>query len=253
MIIGIAGKKRSGKDTVGKIIQILTTFPHFSDKIVERWLTRDIESPRFVNKKFADMLKDTVCMWINCTREQLEDEEFKNTELEEDWWYYKYNDILQPYRGEMWKDFPYDLSELIKLTPRKLLQLLGTECGRNIIHPNIWINSLMGKYEMSDMIKIKIRRAGISPNWQQILESYPKWIITDVRFPNEVEAIKDRNGFLIRVESKRCNYKDTHSSETSLDNYDKFDSTIQNDETIIDLIPKVKKFLIDKNIIDETE
>ena len=35
---------------------------------------------------------------------------------------------------------------LVKLTPRKLLQLLGTDCGRDIIHPNIWVNALFADY-----------------------------------------------------------------------------------------------------------
>ena len=33
------------------------------------------------------------------------------------------------------------------LTPRKILQLLGTECGREIIHPNIWVNALFTDYK----------------------------------------------------------------------------------------------------------
>ena len=35
----------------------------------------------------------------------------------------------------------------IKLTPRLILQLLGTDCGRDIIHPNIWVNSTMMAYD----------------------------------------------------------------------------------------------------------
>ena len=35
MVIGISGKINSGKDTVGKIIQILVDSPHFSNKGVK--------------------------------------------------------------------------------------------------------------------------------------------------------------------------------------------------------------------------
>ena len=31
---------------------------------------------------------------------------------------------------------------------------------------------------------------------------YPNWIITDVRFPNEADAIKGRGGIIIRVNRK---------------------------------------------------
>ena len=88
MLIGISGKIGSGKDTVGKIIQIITQSPHFNDDAVIKFLERDLIKPKFVNKKFADTLKDFVCMLLGCTREQLENREFKEKELGEEWWYY---------------------------------------------------------------------------------------------------------------------------------------------------------------------
>jgi hypothetical protein len=39
----------------------------------------------FEIKKYADKLKDFVCILIGCTREQLEDQEFKEKELGEEW------------------------------------------------------------------------------------------------------------------------------------------------------------------------
>jgi hypothetical protein len=61
----------------------------------ENWLDRvdkyksDPYSPIEI-KKFADKLKDMVCVLLSCTREKLEDREFKNTPLGEHWrkWYY---------------------------------------------------------------------------------------------------------------------------------------------------------------------
>ena len=38
------------------------------------------------------------------------------------------------------------LRDTLKFTPRLLLQLLGTDAGRNIVHPNIWVNALMSDY-----------------------------------------------------------------------------------------------------------
>lgn len=152
MIIAISGKKGSGKDLVGTIIQYLTSNSKNLKFIDEQ---NGYQSSTFKIKKFADKLKDIVCLLINCTREQLEDREFKEKELGEEWWYYiiKLNNSasLVPYtetKGELKED------TLVKLTPRKLLQLLGTECGRNIIHPNIWVNALMSEYKpISDISK----------------------------------------------------------------------------------------------------
>ena len=99
-------------------------------------------------------------------------------------------------------------------TNRELLQKFGTEVGRNI-NPGIWIESLF-----------------IS------LEDKGNYIITDLRFKNEAEAIKDRlEGKLIRV--NRDSVVMPHDSETELDDYDKFDIVIDNNGTIDDLINKV--------------
>ena len=159
-------------------------------------------------KKYADKLKDIVCLLIGCTREQLEDREFKEKELGEEWWYYKgeQTNRLFPYNT------PYEANKklpLIKLTPRLLLQLLGTECGREIIHPNIWVNALFSKYEGKDYIKYNgikyycnIEEDFLSKGVEnfKLIKPSSNWIITDVRFPDEVKAIQDRGGIVIRLE-----------------------------------------------------
>ena len=44
--------------------------------------------------------------------------------------------------------------------------------------------------------------------------TFPNWIITDVRFHNEVKAIKDRKGILVRVERPAIKFSN-HESETT--------------------------------------
>jgi hypothetical protein len=157
MIIGISGKIGSGKDLMGKIIQYLCwdinnseTFEKFlqiySDinKLTHQQIAAKTLSGWEI-KKFTDKLKDIVCLLIGCTKEQLEDETFKNTELGEEWCYYKnneFNKIISISEWQSLSDNKKEYFDLIKLTPRLLLQLLGTEYGRNIIHPNVWVNSL---------------------------------------------------------------------------------------------------------------
>ena len=103
-------------------------------------------------KKFADEIKNTVCRWIGCIRERLEDRDFKEKELGPEWWYYNTPTGLVNYADyEAMRplvEFEHNV-ELIKLTPRKLMQLLGTEAGREIIHPNIWVNALFADYSSS--------------------------------------------------------------------------------------------------------
>ena len=228
-LIGISGKISSGKDLAGKILN-------------------DLSGNIFENKKFADKLKDIVCMLIGCTREQLEDREFKEKELGKEWWKWEitFEDNFEGYMDYIGNEKHYEdedmiESHLIKFTPRKLLQLLGTEAGRQIIHPDIWVNALMSGYK-------KVMRT--NANKQPDLFNYPNWIITDVRFPNEIKAIKDRGGIVIRVNrplerlgnSKLPKLKHTsvtqHPSETALDDYD-FDHIIENNGSIEDLITKL--------------
>ena len=214
-LIGISGKIGSGKDTVGNIIQMLTQGIDSNTQITEYVNGTNITGFDYQIKKFADTIKDTVCMWIGCTREQLEDQEFKQKELGEEWWYCVADDgSYIPYEQNLHKN---KVVNLVKLTPRKLLQLLGTECGRQIIHPNIWVNSLFADYKKDS-----------------------NWIITDVRFTNEAQAIKDKGGIMIRINRPLYRLDDQHPSETALDNYN-FDYVIENEGNIDELVQKIKQ------------
>ena len=152
-LIGISGKIGSGKDDVGKILQYLNSKHEFPEYYTEKDKINNYG--RHVNKmseyqikKYADKLKDMICILLGCTREQLEDRDFKEKDLGKEWWHYDGHQFgankLIPYnhKGSLISD-----KFLIKLTPRKMLQLLGTDAGRDIIHPNIWINALFADYK----------------------------------------------------------------------------------------------------------
>lgn len=222
MIVGISGKLGSGKDLVGKIIQCLTNKPQCfdgMDVITEEDINYKVwDQPKFVNKKFADTLKDFICMLLGCTRERLEDRDFKEGVLPEEWWYYKLGDGTILPRGYYPNEADNKMCEeryLVKTTPRLLLQLMGTECGRNILHPNIWVNAVMSNYkplykgsfmpgDYSGTCKVcKCVLFGVSKHQQECKichrrKTYPDWVITDMRFPNELKAVEER-GFTIRV------------------------------------------------------
>lgn len=290
MILAINGKISSGKDTIGKIIQELV-LGHSDEEIQEsilknRTTKEQLEDSGWKVKKFADKLKDIVCLLINCTREQLEDQEFKNKELGEEWWYWYmerdggYSPIILDYLTTTKKQLKnYEGLELIKPTPRFLLQFIGTNLLRNQLHPKIWVNALMSEYKLYKETKPFV-------NLTLKDEEYPNWLITDMRFPNEMDAVKKRGGITIRVnrpfinkcavtvsENLKTQFKDKglhiteedldketiaelekfsnqnqHESETALDNAT-FDYEIINDGTIEDLIIKVKTILKNENII----
>jgi len=292
MIVGISGKLQTGKDTIGKIIQYLihesTTKPIISiHEYLEDW-DKEYDIYDWQIKKFADRIKDITCMLIGCTRKQLEDEVFKNTELGKEWTTHyckgvykdmtgKYNKRITPLFASTaeafaykdgWKATSLSLANSLMitetLTPRKLLQLIGTECGRDIIHPDIWVNATMAEYKPKRSVH---NAAGV------YTDVNPNWAITDVRFPNEVKAIKDRGGIIIKVNRKSIEHnmplswyeglheqnmlsgdiefirRSFHPSETALDNYKEFDYIIDNHSTIESLMDKVKEVLIKEKLL----
>lgn len=91
---------------------------------------------------------------------------------------------------------------------RQLLQRLGTEAGRQTLWDSIWIDAAF---------------ASATEN--------SKVVVTDCRFPNEAQAIKDRGGEVWRIERLGVGPANSHPSETSLDNW-KFDAWLGNDGTL---------------------
>ena len=81
--------------------------------------------------------------------------------------------------------------------------------------------------------------------WVKILfantEDWSNYIIADVRYPNEVKAIKERNGILLRIDRKGAG-AGNHSSETALDDYKEWDVHIENNGSIEDLFETMRIF-----------
>ena len=210
-LIGINGKIGSGKDTVGKIIQHLTS-NWFDEEFVDTHML-DIRSSWEI-KKFAGKLKQIASLLSGIPVKRFEDQEFKQKQMSEGW----------------------------EMTYREFLQKLGTEAMRNGLHTNVWVNALFANYNAIGYKYKDCDYKVIQGKWE-----YPNWIITDLRFPNEIEAIVERKGITIRVNRPGISLLD-HPSETSLDNAE-FDYTIVNDSTIEDLVIKVREILVKEKII----
>ena len=108
--------------------------------------------------------------------------------------------------------------EWIGKTVRELLQGIGQGL-RDAIDPNLWVKILFAN-----------------------TEGWSNYIIADVRYPNEVYAIKKRNGVLIRIDRKGAG-AGNHSSETALDDYKEWDVHIENNGSIEDLFETMKIFI----------
>jgi len=94
------------------------------------------------------------------------------------------------------------------MTAREVMQYVGTDVFRKMQH-NVWADATIRKIQD---------------------ENLPLALIADCRFPNEVEAVKNAGGLVIKL--NRNLYSSTHESETALDEdrYDQsnFDFVIDN-------------------------
>ena len=247
-LIAIGGKLGSGKDTVGSIVQYLTS--EYRDKYdYTNWADRvnnygsDPHSS-FINKKFAGKLKQIASLLTGIDIKNFEDQEFKKTDLPNEWCY-----IENGYAAR-------------NMTVRDLLQRLGTEAMRDGLHKNVWVNALFADY------KEELDPYHFKSHINESTLKYPNWILTDMRFPNEMASVTERNGITIRVNRKikiggedyGFTYVDVkqavkdgimaseHPSETALDDAE-FDYEIQNDGTIEDLVEKVREILTKSGIL----
>ena len=137
MIIGVVGFIGSGKGTVADIL---------------------VNKKDFTKISFADSVKDATAAIFGWPRGLLEgdtDESREFREKKDEWWSEK--------TGK-------------HITPRNMLQLMGTEAGRDVIHPDVWVLSVERKIGM-----------------------YKNVVIPDVRFPNEMNFIQSLGGFVVRV------------------------------------------------------
>lgn len=217
-----------------------------SEKDIQRFLSKyEGDSPWIQGwqiKKFADKLKEIAALLIGAKREDFESEAFKNSYLPEEWDTSGFH-----YYNSTWHH---------RMTVRELLQKLGTEAIRDNIHKNAWVNALFADYVPEE--KNYIGHGDYTEG------EMPKWIITDVRFPNEAQAIKNRGGIILRMTTavkgadnfpRRLVHSEegslvtsnwpTHLSEIALDNYSDFDKLINNSSSLSDLFEQAK-YIVEK-------
>ena len=139
-IIALTGLKGSGKDTT-------------ADYIIKNY-------PNWEKDSFAAVLKDITSVLFGWDRKMLAGETVEDRAKREE-------------KDEYWsKKFGRDI------TPRNMLQFLGTDVLRIHLHEDIWVNALERK----------------------ILNTDKNIIITDCRFKNEIDMLRQLGGLVIRVE-----------------------------------------------------
>lgn len=213
-IIGIAGAKNSGKDTVANMINYIfakgVTKANYADYVVMAKRIQYTQSDRIIH--FADNVKRIVSTMFGIPFSKLNDRKYKDkmfynliTET-----FLEPNDIIYDNRYTIIDiDYltHYSLSDAIKhnigkvpiIKVRTLLQYIGTEIGRKQIGDDIWIKRCIA-------------------NAVDIAEGRRLCIIPDVRFINEANVIENINtnhlyGGVIVVKRPN-NGNSEHESET---------------------------------------
>ena len=234
-IIGIAGHKNSGKDTVASMINYIfvtgITRSNYADYVIRRKSIDISHKDRIIH--FADSMKDAMSIIFSIPRSAFDDRVKKDNEY---WDYFNRKFITF---GEVIRDKNYyivsnlidnNLNNVIQYSAAKkqnlyiklraLMQYFGTDICRNYIDNNIWINSTMSK-----VIDTAITRT--------------LCIIPDVRFANEANAIRNNDkllyGGLIKINRDNQDL-DEHNSERI--NFD-VDFEIDNNGNLMQLFYKV--------------
>jgi len=261
-ILGLAGRKGSGKTTSAnylfgmamKNIGLINKFS-INDKgqlvvpMLDETQTREEDTvidPLTPNREaqdffaenvwpfckiyaFADPLKAICCQILGLSPQQCYgSQEDKNTNTHLNW-----EDMPSVIDPRMMKEFHINSDDLIKLkliqhdpgkmTAREVMQYVGTEIFRSM-YKDVWVHATMRKIS---------------------IESPQIAVISDVRFKNECEAIKNVGGKIIFF--TRSPYeRDKHPSETLYEMNSQKKSSIADNENLFDAVIDNKELSIDE-------
>jgi hypothetical protein len=197
ILIGLCGSIGSGKDTCATILESRYLFQRFS---------------------FASPIKDIVSTLFGWNREALEGTTPSTRiwrETEDPWW---------------------SMQLGVSISPRKMLQLIGTDMFRNILSPQFW----------TTVIKRKI-----------LSSSRDRIVITDCRFPEEIDLIRSLGGIIVKIDRNILSHDITisHSSESYISSIIP-DATIDNTKTINylqDQIDTLFQYITNENVFSKNQ
>ncbi|QNN99185.1 deoxynucleoside monophosphate kinase [Streptomyces phage Faust] len=142
---------------------------------------------------------------------------------------YEINPIVEGYIGTQ-----YSLQEVIDEhgwdgykdtyfaeSVREQLQYIGTDVVRRILGPDTWANATFSA-----------------------MDDTKNYVITDVRFPNEADGIRQRRGRVYRIVREGIGPANDHFSERALDHYE-YDGFIHNDGTLDEFHNSVRRRILE--------
>lgn len=234
LMLGISGRKQSGKSTTGNfIVSIYLSDLGICDKVYINEVGQIVVSDLFGDTNYSGIFDPTAIANNDYTIQRVFDRISSIVKI------YNFADVLkqdvcmsllgltyeQCYGTDEQKNQPTGLCYNGKdMSSREILQFIGTDIFRHM-RPNIWVDATIKKIQKE---KPKVA------------------IITDCRFPNEVESIKQNGGKVLRL--TRDPHHSEHISESILDmdkyNWNNFDHILDNkDMTIFEQLSATQKIL----------
>ena len=218
-LIAISGVKSSGKDTSSKMIQYCLSVPKIFRQYWLYKLLNKIVPKKYKLIAFADPLKRMLSVLLNMPYEDFNNRSFKecyNVDLETLNITYATEGLSDNKFNRMVKELNLELSKS-NLSIRQLMQYFGTSVMRTYFGENVWINSTLK-------------------------HSANKTIITDLRFINEYNAVKQHHGITVYI-NRPNHFFGEHASEKEmellLDN-NAYDYVINNSGSFEDLFNQIK-------------
>lgn len=239
-LIGIAGRKNSGKDTIASMINYIftkgITSANYADYLKNNIKMRDKLENKSVH--FADNLKQCISIIYNIDRNKLDDRDIKdnqyynlvansfidNKDVEKNKLYAVIStNSLKTYKLSVCIENIINTKHIPVIKIRTLLQYFGTDICRDYFGDNIWIKST----------------STIADN---IMNIYGYCIIPDVRFKNEASIFiktKSLYGVLVKVNRGQEQLTCTDTEHISEEIDFKCDFEIDNNGTLMQLFYKV--------------
>lgn len=112
--------------------------------------------------------------------------------------------------------------ELKSISPdiRVLMQRMGTEVGREMFGEDFWVEQTM----------------------KRVHEVEGNCVVSDVRYLNEAQAIRDDGGFIIRIERHGVEAANGHASEQGMEDFE-YDLVLRNDGSLQEFITSIDSTL----------
>lgn len=221
MLIGIAGKKGSGKDTLAELF-IANGFSKYA---------------------FADHLRTAASVIFDQPLKLFSDPKLKDQPFKRRTWFGKYKTqsikmdmktrmaFIKYFRTEYSNDVlmnHLDIFHGIEFErPRDILQFIGTTVCRDLIDPDFHVNIVFKKMD---------------------LDNYEHVVISDARFLNERKRIEERGGINILITRPEEKTDDDHLSENDLGYENEYKYIVRNDKDIQHLNNQVLSILEDFSI-----